>query len=150
VGEAELIGIALLHGDELLAVLFVELDCLEGHEVEVGECAVAGQVELDHVLALLVAVVDAVVAEQRGELFVVVAGEWQRDGLAAEAEQLYEVPAVVPGAGVEGGWHCEEVALRVFLLEGQHLMLFLVLGEHQIADETAQRLQFWEVEHDHF
>lgn len=128
-GEAKLVGVGFFERDELLAVLVLEVHCLKGDEVEVGERAGGAEVQLYHISPPLVAVVDAVAPQKRSHLIVVLAQKRQRDGLTAQKQQFHEGAAVVFAAGVEGERDKEEVGL-LFLVEGDHLSLLLIVGEY--------------------
>lgn len=128
-GEAKLVGVGFFERDELLAVLVLEVHGLESEEVEVGERAGGAEVQLHKVLALLVAVVDAVAAQKRSHLIVVPARQRQRDRLTAQQQQFHEGTAVILAAGVEGERHEEQVGL-LLLGKGDHLSFLLIVGEH--------------------
>jgi len=104
-GETKLVSIGLFERHELSTVLILEVHCLEGDEIEVGEGTGGREVYFDKFSALFVAVVDAVAAQKRSYIITILAKEGQRDGLTAQEQQFHKRTALFFAAGIESKWH---------------------------------------------
>lgn len=140
--EAVLEAIGFLHRYEFLHVLLLELNCLEGHKIQVADPTLTVQVQFDHVFAFFVSILQAIHPEEWTYGFVVSSDNGKRDGLAAETEHLHEHPASVLHTPVEAFRNHQQVRISFILILESMYLPFLLFRNHQIKRKPTKRLYF--------